>query len=337
MGDAKSMTATRYVLKELFEPYEELEVDKDTANEIRKSYDFLDACSKLEDLFSLVAIGYGEFEKFIFEASLRNHIDGYSSTGEPIELRYGQLKDEANQKLLSLANAYRALCDQSSPRLSKAEALRPNVRKDFKLVLAKAFDDHFEFRLFDFLRNMITHHEMPITSATILSATLAKDDKRFDQSPFINRTTLELLISKSQVVETPKGRKKTKDEVRLIQMANIDAKYIIRGFVAALFKGRSEFHKQIDDAHSTAAENFSVAYDMFMSVYQRDSRFLELHKQSDNSSVRICPVKQTFPELVTVQKNRARRLIQAGHSYPSVEISKQANVYCGENKALWRR
>lgn len=331
------MSAKQYILKDIFSDGDEVEIPEGDATSILGAYDFLCSVSGIEDLYSLVEISYSDFEKFIFDTCLTLFVHGDVSSGEPLEMIQGRVRDGANQKLLSLANAYRALCDQSPQRLRSANLQADNIVEGFLTVKSKAFDECFEFRIFDLLRNMITHHSLPVTEIGSLSSVVFLDQTDFKNSPRVSRWTLELAVSKSALLDTRKGRQKTLAEINELPHESLDLKVIVRGFISALFHSRKRFHELLADPLSSSESRFLNAYKKFSDNKEREAKFLELYERIGDREARLCPIKLSFAGLVRKQMAKASGLSSVDEKYPSIEITNRPLVYQGGNDKLWRR
>ena len=331
------MKEKRFMLWDLFGEKAEIEIPDSDAFELKAAYDFLIAISSIEDLFSLIAISYSDFEKFVFESSLAAFVDGYHTGDAPFEMAQGRMRDEANQKLLSLTNAYRALIDQAPQRLRSANSFAEGVADGFKRLRSIAFDGSIEFRIFDFLRNMTTHHMLPIRDIGILTSLLFENKADLENSPRVKRHTLEMTVDRTAIIETKKGRRKTKEELGHMVEGSIDLKVIVRGFISALFRFRKEFHGEFEDKLIIACQYFENAYKRFAASTGHEAKFLELYEKRSDTGTKLCPIKRTFPDLVQKQMARSKGLVAVDKAYPSIEIAERQGVYQSQKNDLWRR
>jgi len=331
------LSKTRYILKDVFGKRNEIEISGKQASQIEDAYNFLMASCRVEDLHSLLAISYKEFESFVFQCGLNEMVDGSSSTGEPIELKFGRYRDEANQKFMNLANSYRALCDQAPQHLSKSGKHSSALDEGFARLKNEAFDNEFAYRLFDFLRNMSTHHALPVTKANPYTVRLSPTQVDQSGGLSIDKISLELTVARDVLLKVKKGRTKTKTEVEKIVQSEIDIKAIIRGFIAAQFTIRQNFHDKFVAVHEEAEQVFKETYESFADRNGSQAKFIELFKETNGQYTRILPVKSTFPELVQQLKSRWQGLIFVNKRYPSIEISDQKYVFRVSSEDLWVR
>ncbi|MEJ8563207.1 hypothetical protein QTO30_19660 [Yoonia sp. GPGPB17] len=311
-------------------------IDELSAHELMESYKFLVSMNEIEELFALVSACYADFESNLFTVALEHHVHGENASSEPIELSIGKKKDRIRQTVLSLLTAYRALCDQAPQRLDGITAGNSALDTEFKRQISVAFDASFEFRLFDALRNIMTHKVLPFSNAGITSKFLVADWEDIENSEVVSISVQELPVPKEVWVDS-NIRKKTRTEVAALDSDLVDMKAVVRGFVSALFKMRKEFHETTEGQMAQSKAAFESAYDVFRERHGVAARFLELWGGSEGTYSKMCPIKRTFAELVDEQRRYSSGLPNVGMSYPTVEITKRQNTYQGNFGKLWKR
>lgn len=330
------MTESTFLLRDVFKPNTECEINLNMANQLRYSHRFLVAMSDVEELFALVSACYADFESNLFAVALEHHLHGLDTSSGPIELSFGKKKDRIRQTVLSLLTAYRALCDQAPQRLDGITAGNLALATEFKRQVSAAFDASFDFRLFDALRNIMTHKVLPFSNTGITSKFLVTDWEDIKNSEQVNISVQELPVPKEVWVDS-KTRPETCKEVAALDFDLIDMKAVVRGFMSALFCMRNEFQETTEQQMAQSKGVFESAYNYFRERHGVEAEFLELWDGSEGAHSKLCPVKRTFPELVAEQRRYSSGLPTANMSYPTVEITKRQNTYQGGFGKLWKR
>ncbi len=306
------------------------------AEKVLAARSFLVSCSRLEDLFSLIAISYKEFETFVFEAGLAVHIGEFDGLEEGLDEKFLRSTDYANQKLLGLTNSHRALVDQYPQRLRSSYTHSVDLVELFKKFLASAFDNSFEYRIFDLLRNVTIHSQLP-TKPNYSVSTLAETFEDFPNGRVVGRSSLELNISKETLTKAQQGRRKTKDEIDAISENELDLKVVVRGFISALFDCRSSFHSEIQAYQNDQVSCYNDALALFKAQFPSHNQLVILSKTIDGKEADQVYLKEKFPTLVASKQKRYFGLRAALTRYPSIEVSDRKDVYQGNFPKLWKR
>lgn len=325
MGGAaslKSSEATTYYLSETFMGGVSVEISNTQAKEIYAARQLTLAFLEVEELYSLVAGSFYEFEEFMIGESLRDLTGFYVEQDNfAINMRLDTVRETLNLKLLNILTAYRTYCDHCPQRLQKAEELFPDALRIHKETKSDAFDERLEFRIFDALRNYAQHASLPISNVTF---SLSRQ-RALDEPNFRIRNTVEPTLDARKLQLDKSIRPKTRSEIEHLDVKYLSTKAIVRGFISSLGKSRDRFNNASKSALENSKQVFEEAYGFVRDAKGAEAKFVSLVSE-DGTTITL---KQELPDLVMQRRLRWRRLTAITDHYASSDISKSADTFNG--------
>ena len=219
----------------------ELEISKETFEELFQAKRIIWDIIEIEDLFTLIALSYFEFEQTISNYTLQYLIGTYPH--DDTEELFRDISDNLNLKILTLLNAVQAYQDQLPQRLKSIQGKLPEIKAKAKLSFNEAYDSSFEYRLMETLRNFSQHNRLPLGGTTISTANLSREAKLSSDTPSRLRVTLNPYFSAKKLLEDGRINKKIRMEILKRDVDKIDAKLFIRLYISKIY----ECHKLIKD------------------------------------------------------------------------------------------
>lgn len=187
----------------------ELSISEGEFESFKKAKICLNSALALEENYDLLLSNYREFELEVLSASLTDMIS-FSHDYED----FFEIRTSINRRALNLLSATRRYLDQYSKHLKKVGANPAEA----KAVCSKAYDDFFEYRFMEALRNHVQHEGLAVHSVTKGGSWLPPHDPKllqFSIKPYALKADLEgTEFKKSILRESP-------DKVDLIYAARV--------------------------------------------------------------------------------------------------------------------
>lgn len=145
----------------------------------------LNAAMALEENFDLLINNYRDLELEAISASVND-----MTTGMPDYDDFFDVRTRLNRRVINLLSATRMYMDQC-PQLLKKIGAEP---KEAKEVSSKAYDDAFEYRFMEALRNHVQHAGLAVHGVTMGKSWLpaeAPEKMQFSITPYASRSVLE--------------------------------------------------------------------------------------------------------------------------------------------------
>ncbi len=134
-----------------------LEITKNRYLEYKTAEIVLSNCLAIEEKYEMVLSNYLEFEKEVINASTSDMVREYIEYKDRFDVRIA-----LNTRLLNLLSSVRLYADQISQNVSKIVPGQININNDVKALFSEEYNQKFEFRFMEALRNYTQHNAMPI-------------------------------------------------------------------------------------------------------------------------------------------------------------------------------
>lgn len=257
MSDASKdrYTLTRLVL----ESTSSVAIDEANYNSIRTAKRLLSGALTLEQKFELVISNEIEMEKTcnsIALESFQRHYD-YDSMQDGILV--------VNQRVNNVLASCRGYLDQMAHHTSELEVLCPGLFACFKQATAKQYDQHASYRLAEALRNHALHQGFAIgqlrTGSEQIKLRNGEDAVSFSVQAFVDVAALqENSRTKPIVVEYLRNLTE-----------QVDARPVLREYVASLARIHAELRVQLSALVTEAEKTLNLAIDNFQKASSEES------------------------------------------------------------------
>ncbi len=222
-----------------------LEIDEARFMSVRASIHKLRALFEFEMLFSVIALSFREFEEFLIQTSLDEAIDY-----QFLERRLGELQSKCNLRLIAFLNSVRAYHDQR-PHFVSPDVFSDPISRRSEEVFSRLYDAHFEYRLMEGIRNYSQHKRPPIEIITIGKKSEYLQNNYEGQRRL--RHTTEALLSTEKLSDKHAGIKpKLREELRKLSVESLDARFLVRRYMALVFKGHQKIRELTAEDYDSA-------------------------------------------------------------------------------------
>ena len=191
----------------------------------------------MELKFQIVIEAYRNLELLIMSIAVDRMID--RTYDRQISSR---IYVKINQCVLSLLTAVRSFHDQRSQDLTPVSTDENKYIARAKAIFSNIFDNNFDYRVMEAMRNYAQHNQIPIDTFSMRLATV--ETKAILSS---QRETIDPKINLKDLVKNPSVRKKTRDEIIRKDIDWIDMKFSCRKYISCIVKGHNKIRNMISD------------------------------------------------------------------------------------------
>ena len=214
-----------------------IEIDEVRYKSLRTSIHQLRALFEIEMLFSVIANSFRDFEEFLIQVSLDEAMDLVF-----LERRHGDLLAKCNLRLIAFLNSVRAYHDQR-PHFLSSDIFSDMILQDSRNIFSKLYDENFEYRLMEGLRNYSQHKRPPIELILLDRKSEYRETKDFEGPWRLRHTTEVKLLTEKLSDGHGDIKQRLRDELRNLSVRNLEARFLVRRYMALVFRGHQRIRE----------------------------------------------------------------------------------------------
>ncbi len=194
--------------------FPKIQIEKHRFEDIKRAYIALSHGLSIEEKYEIIISNYLEFEKEILEQSVFSMIQSRFQYTD-----FFQLRLSLNIKLVNLLTSTKLYIDQLYQHVKYANPKLSDIEDKTKDILANNYDQNFEYRFMEALRNHIQHRGLPIHLVQLNSTrNIEQNDNQmiFSIEPYSQKKLLEKDIKfKKTVLDEMPEKINLKEVVRV--------------------------------------------------------------------------------------------------------------------------
>lgn len=242
----------------VFEAPGGLIIDQNFFNEVKAAKDNIFNVIRIEEDFDTVLLSYLEFEKELINYSLEqmvfHNLEYFGFQGQ---------RNNINRRLGATLSAVRAYIDHTDRVLCKMFDPNGRIRQEFLKVKSTHYDEHFEYRAMETLRNYSQHCDILIHSLTHHLKWVGEGENRV-----LEFSIEPKMVPKYFLDEKDKIKKNVRDEVAT-KGESISIQAVIRRYISCLGDVHENLRVLLSDDLKTWEE---LIYEVFKTY---ENSFLE--------------------------------------------------------------
>lgn len=311
-----------------------IEITEDQGNDISDAMTTLRALHTIENLFSLVCEAFVELETELFSHALE-HLTGSNAelSNKEVSERFDRVRHRINLKTLTLLNAHAAFSSQTPQTLNSNSSLNRFLEPQRRLI-AKAFDESLNYRIFCAVRNFAQHSALPIHGAEFSVKNQWKDNKN-TSSPSRGRVTFSPYLSTMALSKSSKIRRATRDEIENRKSSSLDLKAVCRGAISAFCRAHREFSDLTESVLTGAMLKVDNVYEDASEKKGSEAKFLHLFIDPSVENDTGIFLDRALADRIRVSRARWRGLDNIERLFISTEVIFQRDRYCGDTSKIW--
>ncbi len=233
-------------------PHPELEISHEAFEGIKSSKAILNAGLSMEEKYEVLVSNYLEFEKemliYSAECMIRNNLNTDA---------FSKIKMDLNRRLVNIMTAARSYIDQVSRDIRSIVPHEIKENDFVKKALSDKYDELFEYRFMESLRNHVQHREFPVHYMEI--------NRFWDNGERAQGSGLafdvELASEKADLSQNLKFKTSVLEEMP----ERVDLKKAVRVYIEAISDVHSSLRHRVLNALTDSRENI----DTYIGLYAR--------------------------------------------------------------------
>lgn len=169
--------------------YPEVDIDEEKFDELKKARRCLSGALAIEEKYELLLSNYIDLEKECVGASTDYMVRNVTDYGGFFDIRL-----TLNRRIVNLLTSTKLYIDQIQQHVKACMCNDPDIEKKVKLFFSTEYDDNFEYRFMEALRNYVQHRGLAVHS-TFMGGKLMphkeRDGLEFTTSPFTHKSEVE--------------------------------------------------------------------------------------------------------------------------------------------------
>ncbi|MCA8908197.1 MAG: hypothetical protein KDA64_09990 [Rhodospirillaceae bacterium] len=221
----------------------EIQISQERYDALKESRERLARAMKFEQAYEILVQNYFDVEQEILTITLRNAIYSAYDYGDFLIIRLS-----LNRKFINFFTTARLYLDHLKQNVPKSVSAESNIVEKIHGVTSKEYDDHFEYRFFEALRNHAQHADMSVHGFTLGSRWTTDDENG------LLEFTVDLQAEKSELIENRKFKRSVLNEMP----DRVNLKPALRVYMESLSRihcaVREAARPYVDAARQTASQ-----------------------------------------------------------------------------------
>lgn len=256
----------------------EIEIDKVKFQKLKASKIILSAVLNVEEKFEILIANYLELEKETLNLTAEYMVR--------FEVGYVDISDGLlllNRRVVNLLTSTRLYIDQSKQHVKECVSKHESVKEIVNSYFSQEYEDSFEFRFMEALRNYVQHQGLAIHTYT---RGINRDDKEEDDL----REIYLRLFSHKNVFENDKGfNKKVLNEMP----DKVDLMLAVRKYVNSIYRIHEKIRELITENVNSAREVINEAASAYQKIKKEDT--VGLYAVCKNEEEQVDDGMEKFP------------------------------------------
>lgn len=295
----------KYLLrKDVLDEVPEIEISKEKYSEYKTARKVLSNCLAIEEKYEILLSNYLEFEKQILDTTTSFMVREYLDYSDFFDVRLG-----LNIRVVNLLTAARLYVDQLNLNVRECVPEITDADQTVKELFSKEYDENFEYRFMEALRNYVQHRGIPIHWTSLNAKRILQDDAGFFEY------SLELASQRSYLKEG-KFKKKVLEELD----EKIDLKAAARRYIESISNVHDSVRQIIEQAVSSARALLEDAHQIYSKIYNGNTTSLIACIYSEDQQVESVPLLLEWDDIRMKLQQRNRKMINLGRRYVTGKI-----------------
>ncbi|MGZ8252276.1 MAG: hypothetical protein ACXWT7_08015 [Methylophilaceae bacterium] len=243
----------KYILrKAVLDPVPELEITPKAYADLKSARNVLTNAFAIEEKYEIVISNFLDLEKQLLVIAVTNSVRSTLNYAE-----FFDTQSVLNIRLVNLLTGTRLYLDQLQQHVESCAPKQPNIKDLVKTRCSKEYDDFFEYRFMEALRNHVQHRGIPIHFIDQKSQwTSFKDDGLMEFS-------VHIFAQRKYLEEDEKFKKAILNEIS----KNIDLIATSRKYIESISAINEFVRESIKESVLLARETIESAHNSYKQVY----------------------------------------------------------------------
>jgi len=206
-------------------PYPEVDIDKEKFDELKKARNCLSGALAIEEKYELLLSNYVDLEKECLDASTDYMVRNTAGYGGFFDIRLA-----FNRRIVNLLTSTKLYIDQIQQHVKACVCNENDIENKIKSFFSTEYDNNFEYRFMEALRNYVQHRGLAVHSTTTGGKLMSHEEREgieFKTSLFTHKSEVE-------------GDKAFKKQVSNEMPEKVNLIYAARVYVGSISKAHCE-------------------------------------------------------------------------------------------------
>lgn len=228
----------RYLLrKEVLAQVPEIDITEEQFGEYKRASKILKKSLEIEETYEILISSYADFEREMNDIALSHML-----RETPEYSDFFQFRLRLNIRMVNVLTAARLYIDQLPQSVRDCLSFDDSAGDSPKKLLSKEYDEHFEYRFMEALRNYVQHRGIPVHWTSLPAKWTSFDEKR-EMEFSINMGSLRSVLH-----EDDRFKKSVLNEMD----EKVDLKVTARCYIECLSRVHAKVRQMISETSKTA-------------------------------------------------------------------------------------
>lgn len=295
------------IRKAVLAPVPEVEISAEEYSLLGAARSVLSSALAIEEKYEILVANFLELEKQLLHVAATNTVRNTLSYSEFFETR-----SALNIRLVNLLTAARLYLDQLPQDVADCIPENLNAANLVKARCSKEYDEHFDYRFMEALRNHVQHRGIPIH--------FIRQDAHWTSfgEDGLMEFTVDIAAQRRYLEEDEKFKKAILNEVS----EDVDLKAACRRYVESL-SAINEFARElIAESAKSARARIEAAHGRYAEIYPESLIGLTASAISDRREVSSVPLLLNWDDVRIELQRRNTQLINLRKRYATGQVMK---------------
>lgn len=251
-----------------------VEISLEKYKSLKRSQEVLFAALSIEEKYELLVGNYIALELVLVEISVQNMSRNKFSVGDNYYADAFRERMSINRHIINFLTSVKMYMDQTVRDIRTCNESDELAKGYFKAITSQQYDQYFEYRFMEQLRNHVQHYDFPANSVT--STTQVKQDREGCTWHFL--TTVSSL--KTVLAKNKKFKKEVLNEIP----EKVELGSAIRIYLASISDIQEKVRQVISNYVLAARSEVESAFANFPDLNAKVDSLLVFHRQESSIS-----------------------------------------------------
>lgn len=267
-------------------------IDEADFHQIQEAQDATFQVIAIEQGFDMVVESYIEFEEELIRNSLRNMV-----CRDLDYFGFQKQLNSINRRLGATLSAVRSYIDQTDSRLCTLYGKDGEVRSKFNELKSTHYDEHFEYRAMEALRNYSQHNDFIVQSLTHNLKWIDGTEERERILVF----SLEPKILPSNLMRQNKLKSSIAEEM-LSKGDSINIRFVMKKYISCLGEVHEQLRSWMRNDIQKWEESVNEVFQKYRSAFPDESDTIGLAAIKRNDEKEIVKEVRIFPQFLEYKR-----------------------------------
>lgn len=302
----------KYILRKDLDGAPEIEISEESYTTYKEARAILSNCLAIEENYEILISNYIDLKKQILEAATTRMMrvpSGYSD--------FFDVQLALNIRMVNLLTSARLYLDYLPQHVKECIPHNDAAKTLVKSILAKEYDENYEYRFMEELRNSVQHCGLPVqwTYSGAEWTDLGKDG--ISENSMLEYS-FEFAAKKSSLEEDVKFKRKVLNE----SPDEIDLKLTTRCYIESISKAHDAIRELIQKSVQKSRQKLEDAHSQYSKVYTESLLGLSAYKIDGQRCIETVLLMLDWDNVRVMLQKRNLKLVNLRKWYVTGKIKK---------------